>query len=253
MNLLVRSASGLVYAGLVTLCCWLGSPWLGLLLTVFAIGAQHEANRLLPAPAWLGFLALLLALGPAIFHVHVSGYLVLLYLMLLAPFVFRESPPSTSVLTVIQLVYVPVAMFTAVSLSLMPEGGTLIFLVFLSIWGADTFAYLAGNLFGRTPLHPRVSPKKSWEGLVGGWVLTAVGLWFIVPLYHRPQEEALFYGLCLPPVAALGDLFESRLKRLAGVKDSGNLIPGHGGLLDRIDSFLFAAPVAYFYHQIFHQ
>ncbi len=111
------------------------------------------------------------------------------------------------------------------------------------VWVADTGAYFAGRRFGRRRLAPSVSPGKTWEGVLGGLlacipVAVAGGFWFSVPL-------GSFLVLCLATVAAsiVGDLTESLLKRFAGVKDSGTLVPGHGGVMDRIDSLTAAAPV----------
>jgi phosphatidate cytidylyltransferase len=115
--------------------------------------------------------------------------------------------------------------------------------VILLIWANDTFAYLWGSLFGRHKLLERVSPGKTWEGTVLG-ALTTFGCAFIIRSWEG-YGGGFFWpllGLLVPVFATLGDLAESQLKRLAGVKDSGNLMPGHGGVLDRFDSLLFVAP-----------
>lgn len=112
---------------------------------------------------------------------------------------------------------------------------------------SDTGQFYSGRLFGRTPLAPRISPKKTVEGAIGGLVVgtvgaLAIGRWWLPDV---PSALAAAMGAALVALGIIGDLFESLLKRSAGVKDSGHLIPGHGGLLDRIDSWLFAAPVYY--------
>ena len=113
----------------------------------------------------------------------------------------------------------------------------------LLTWISDTGAYLAGSRFGRTPLLPRVSPKKTWEGLIGGAafvLLASQVLAYLLPvLGHR---EWLVVGILVAVFGSLGDLVESMLKRSLGVKDSGDLLPGHGGLLDRFDAFIFLLP-----------
>lgn len=125
-------------------------------------------------------------------------------------------------------------------------------LVFL-IWAADTGAYVVGSRFGRHRLWQAVSPKKSWEGLAGA-VIFAVGVGVLLsrtPWFALSTALAAQLGLVAAVLAALGDLFESRWKRVAGVKDSGTLIPGHGGVLDRFDSLFFTAPLFYYYlHQL---
>jgi phosphatidate cytidylyltransferase len=115
------------------------------------------------------------------------------------------------------------------------------------VWAADTGAFFAGRWFGRVPLAPRVSPKKTWEGVLGGIVLSGLVAW-VAARWIFKVDVAPFVSMCVA-VAALsivGDLTESMLKRAAGLKDSGNLFPGHGGMLDRIDSVTAAAPALVF-------
>src|SRR5690606_27484613 len=117
--------------------------------------------------------------------------------------------------------------------------------VMVSVWGADTFAYAAGRLFGRHPLFPRVSPKKTWEGAAGG----LLGAFAVIAGFKLAVLGVLGWGdvaalaLCAGVAGPLGDLAESLFKRAAGVKDSGNWIPGHGGMLDRIDAACVAVPL----------
>jgi phosphatidate cytidylyltransferase len=126
-----------------------------------------------------------------------------------------------------------------------PGSGWVLFVLAL-VWAADTGAFFAGKYFGKVPLAPRVSPKKTWEGVLGGLVLAAVvayvgGKWLGVGGF-------VFISLCVSvaAISVVGDLTESMLKRAAGLKDSGSLFPGHGGMLDRIDSVTAAAPVLMF-------
>jgi phosphatidate cytidylyltransferase len=115
------------------------------------------------------------------------------------------------------------------------------------VWAADTGAFFAGRWLGRVPLAPRVSPKKTWEGVIGGVLLSGVVAWLAT--HWLPVKEAWPFVMTCVAVAALsivGDLTESMLKRAAGLKDSGSLFPGHGGMLDRIDSVTAAAPALVF-------
>lgn len=118
------------------------------------------------------------------------------------------------------------------------------------IWINDTMAYIIGSLIGRTPFFPSISPKKTMEGSVGGMLL-AVAVAGVFSYYWGHQWLALQHWLALAGIAAIfgtaGDLLESKLKRMAGVKDSGNIMPGHGGFLDRFDSLLLATPFAWIY------
>jgi phosphatidate cytidylyltransferase len=114
----------------------------------------------------------------------------------------------------------------------------------LTVWGGDSGAYYVGSRFGRHRLAAQVSPKKSWEGVAGGVALTAFGVWFCRTVFFPEIQPttAIALFVLLAVLAPLGDLVESLFKRDAGVKDSSDLIPGHGGFLDRTDSLYFAAP-----------
>ncbi len=119
-------------------------------------------------------------------------------------------------------------------------------------WANDTFAYLVGSFLGKTPFFPRISPKKTWEGTIGGAVLT-VGLSFVFSLIlgEWSDFEWLALGVTVAVFGTLGDLVESMLKRSVGVKDSGALMPGHGGFLDRFDAFIFALPFCWVVLRLF--
>ena len=111
------------------------------------------------------------------------------------------------------------------------------------VWSFDTGAYLVGRTLGRRPFLPWISPKKTLEGVLGGLVVATFGVAVVLAISGSSPVEALVLGPLLGATAQAGDLAESLLKRAAGVKDSGTLLPGHGGILDRVDSILFAAPV----------
>ena len=127
------------------------------------------------------------------------------------------------------------------------HGATGLFLLMLTVMVSDTAQYYTGRLVGRRPLAPAISPKKTIEGAVGGFVfgtalLAGLGYWWLATV---PLSIRIVLGAAIVALGIAGDLFESMLKRSAGVKDSSTLIPGHGGVLDRIDALLFAAPVYY--------
>jgi phosphatidate cytidylyltransferase len=127
------------------------------------------------------------------------------------------------------------------------RGPAALFLLLVTVIASDTAQYYAGRAFGRRLLAPTISPKKTVEGAVGGFaggglVLAVAGAWWAPTI---PAALRLMLGLTVVALGIAGDLFESMLKRSAGVKDSSSLIPGHGGVLDRIDALLFAAPVYY--------
>ena len=130
-----------------------------------------------------------------------------------------------------------------------PEGYKLVFFLLLVVWLGDSGAYYVGKQFGKHKLSPRISPKKTVEGLIGGVtasVIAAIVIHFtFFPAF--PLLHAIIAGVLLSIAGVIGDLAESMWKRSAAVKDSGTLIPGHGGFLDRFDSILFTAPILYCY------
>ncbi len=149
--------------------------------------------------------------------------------------------------------YVSVMFSFVYLMRIMPNGGYLVVLIFLASSGNDTFAYLVGVKFGKHKMFPKLSPKKSVEGFIGGVAgATLLGMIFgyiysrtVHPIYH---STILFGGACMIASipAVIGDLAASAIKRNNDIKDFGNLIPGHGGIMDRIDSILFTAPIMYY-------
>jgi len=125
-----------------------------------------------------------------------------------------------------------------------------VFMLFVLIWSSDSFAYFTGRLFGKNKMAPNVSPKKTWEGFAGGVICTVILGYFIESKFFEMKGNWFVVGLLVAIFAPLGDLVESKFKRIFNVKDSGNIIPGHGGILDRLDSFIICAPVVYFYFKL---
>jgi len=127
------------------------------------------------------------------------------------------------------------------------DGLAILFLLLASTWLGDTGAYFSGRLFGKHRMSPLISPKKTWEGLFGGLIFSVVGAVVValIGLHGANLLEVALLGALVDVSGVLGDLAESLVKRAFGVKDSGTIMPGHGGILDRIDSVLFSAPVLY--------
>jgi phosphatidate cytidylyltransferase len=164
----------------------------------------------------------------------------------------RRSPAdslSETTVLVFGILYIGLTMGHLLWMRTLPDGVFLIFFVALVTWAGDTGAYYAGVAFGQTKLAPAISPNKTVEGLIGGCLLAvaaAVGARYsFLPVFTA--AEAVCLGIVLTLAGLAGDLSESMLKRSAGMKDSGALIPGHGGVLDRLDSLLFTAPTYYYY------
>ena len=131
--------------------------------------------------------------------------------------------------------------------------------MFTLIWSNDTFAYLSGRMLGKTKLFERISPKKTWEGMIGGLLATIAVAWVYSKWGMVKQDLVMLsslhwiiIGVLVSVFGTLGDLVESHLKRTAGVKDSGILIPGHGGVLDRFDGYLLSLPMVYTFVYLIH-
>ena len=166
---------------------------------------------------------------------------------------FSRAPLEQSLrdgaMTLFGVLYLGLTLCTLSMTRLLPQGEWLIFFLLLVTWASDTGAYYVGTLYGRHRLAPTISPKKTVEGLVGGLigaiiVAYAAHWWFLPELSGL---DCLILGALLTITGLWGDLAESAMKRSAGMKDSGGILPGHGGMLDRLDSLLFTAPVFYYY------
>lgn len=132
------------------------------------------------------------------------------------------------------------------------DAGELLIGMFVLIWSNDTFAYLSGRFFGKTKLFERISPKKTWEGMIGGMFLTLAIAFLIGTLdEERGVTFWLIAALIIVPGAIFGDLIESMFKRSLNIKDSGTLLPGHGGILDRFDAAIFSIPLFYAWYTVF--
>jgi phosphatidate cytidylyltransferase len=237
---------------------WLGGWWLFTLLAVAACVGVHEfvttARPMRPlAPAVYGgvLLALFGARTGGIVWL-LGGFLATFVLAFVLHALSSTRAPTTAAVgsTILGSAWIGLGVGFLLLLREMHDHGRLIaFTVVLAAWAAATFAYFGGRLVGRHKLAPRLSPGKSWEGLVIG----AVACIFVafIALYDTRDTylavwQAVLLGLVLVLAEVIGDLFESALKRDLEVKDTGRLLGGHGGMLDRIDGLLFAAPAAYF-------
>ena len=266
-----RLISGTVYVALIVLVLLLSMVWgLWLLLSVFAVAGIIEFNRLtgvnrpyifrivLDCAAAVWLLYATAQYGMAISHgigIFLPYLLYLLYVVCRSTFLPHQAMLPSLGNSVIGQLYIAVPLALTIRLTLEVDpfssmtqyNGLLLLAIFIFIWVNDTGAYLIGSRWGRTPLAPSISPKKSVEGSIGGLLLVLLSA-VILRLLLFPELSWLRILLIATVVAVfgtIGDLFESSLKRQAGVKDSGKLIPGHGGILDRIDSLLLAVPAVY--------
>ena len=266
-----RLISGTVYVALIVLALTLSMVWgLWILLSFFAVAGIIEFNRLtgvnrpyifrivLDCAAAVWLLYATAQYGMAISHglaIFLPYLLYLLYVVCRSTFLPHQAMLPSLGNSLIGQLYIAVPLALAIRLTLEPTpsssmtqfNGLLLLAIFIFIWVNDTGAYLVGSRWGKRRLAPSISPKKSVEGSIGGLILVLLSAVILRRLLFTDLSwlRILLIATVVAVFGTIGDLFESSLKRRAGVKDSGKLIPGHGGILDRIDSFLLAVPAVY--------
>jgi phosphatidate cytidylyltransferase len=236
------------------------------LVAVAAMLAVGEFYRLHLGPApwpwwsWVGVAITACLLGSTQWPTLLPDRVVLLTTVVIALCIPLLSAKPTrdalmdGLVLVMGVLYIGLTLSYLLQIRSLPEGTLLIFFLFFVTWAGDTGAYIVGKSIGRHALAPVISPKKTYEGLAGGLALACVTAlvargWFL-PAFSFMDCIAL--AAMLTVVGLIGDLAESAIKRSAGFKDSGALIPGHGGMLDRLDSLLFTGPALYYYVTITH-
>ena len=254
-NLQVRFRTGAIYIAITVVCVLLGNIPMVLMLSITAGFCAGEFYYMLRKDAklpneMLGIVTTVLY-PPAMYLFGMAGIATVGFISLIALLIWYVSYSRARVSDVgvsffgaayIGMLLSPLVIVRS-SLDSSLWGGVLVLGIFLSVWANDSFAYLAGSRFGKHKLAPRLSPKKSWEGFLAGLLASMVFWCFmtLIPGVAMPIPMAVFFGLVCGLMGVLGDLAESRIKRNSGVKDSGTMMPGHGGLLDRCDSLFLAA------------
>lgn len=250
---LIPLVIGLLYLG--------GIPWLLGVLGAGILTWREMAILLLRQSSsvdrTLGLFFIVGAIVEAYLHAIFAAQYDLLRPLLVALIIFSliwtlynksEHPTADWGITVASALYLGITLSYLVALRQRPDGFDWALAAFLITWTCDSMAYFVGRSLGRHKLWPRISPKKTWEGLIGGTVAAlaagpAVGLWLLRLVWW----QGLLLGALVAIAAPFGDLAESLFKRLANVKDSSQLIPGHGGMFDRVDSLLFVFPVVTYF------
>ncbi len=256
-----RLLSGIVLVIIIAVTLYFGGD-----VTLFVMGAvsligMYELYRIYQiekcALSYLSYLAAVLYYSMIAIEIP-RGYFVLFvgYLMLLMTVYVLRYPKYNAeqiMAAFFGLFYVAIMMSFVYKLRVLPTGGYLVVLIFLSSWGCDTLAYCTGMLVGKHKMSPILSPKKTIEGAIGG-VIGAVLLGFLYGLFVKNHIYFGYDVLIVYPVVCgggailsmIGDLAASAIKRNHDIKDYGKLIPGHGGILDRFDSMIFTAPTIYY-------
>ncbi|WP_010254828.1 phosphatidate cytidylyltransferase [Myroides injenensis] len=257
---ITRTISGVVFIALLIGATLYSQLSFEILFSFFLLTASYEFSKLinLPKTVTVGFSLLVIALlfwNKEIFpSISIAIYAIAVLLALMLE-LFTTKKPNRSVIikVVIFLGYIIAPFITLLFLPINQGQYTpqIIIGMFILIWTNDTFAYIVGKKFGKNKLFERISPKKTIEGFLGGIVFCIIAgiilsqyfTFFSIKIWI---SSAIFVGI----FGTVGDLIESHFKREAGVKDSGTIMPGHGGILDRLDSVIFVAPFLYIIFQI---
>jgi len=258
-----RVITAAVGVPLVILAIWFGDPWFSLLIAAAALAGTYEfyhmANFDRREPLiYLGLLwTLALVLSP---HYRSPDILpiVITVIMLVSLICLLRRPSRERVFhnwawTIVGALYVGWMLSYWLSLRGLEDGRNWVYLAMLTTFANDTGAFFIGRAMGKHRLAPAISPTKTWEGAIGGLISAILGAIVIAMVLNLISPFAFKYwqiillGFLVGVFAQLGDLVESLLKRNMGVKESGNLLPGHGGILDRFDSLIFVGAVVYYY------
>lgn len=260
-HLLIRTLTGAIYVGIILASILIHPFVFALLTTLIAFLAMRELRQILfqnTVPEyWLYLVGIFFFIAVLLIYLHSDRLITLTPLLLILIMSqigtlymnsghWKDSIVNTS-FTLLYII-LPLYLMNLIHHISITKEIPYTLAVFIFIWTNDTFAYLTGLAFGRHKLFERISPKKTWEGFVGGMVLTLAASYLMYSFYPSVGLlQWLFFGLLTSIAAVYGDFIESMLKRSGNIKDSGTLLPGHGGMLDRIDSLLLASPVIYGY------
>ncbi len=263
---ITRSITGLIFVSVLVGCILLNQWFFGALFLLISVAANHEFYTMISQGEYKPQKIIGSILGLAVFvivYLVLSGILANKFLMILFPLsllvlvaeLYRKQkhPLSNIAFTLLGTGYIvlPFAILTGL---VFPHFNNAVYNpyillgMFILIWIYDSSAYIFGVSFGKHRLFERISPKKSWEGLIGGTIITILSAW-LISVYFTILSLTDWFAIALIVIVAgtYGDLVESMLKRTFGIKDSGNILPGHGGILDRFDAVLFSSPLVYAY------
>jgi len=260
-----RVLTAIVGVPLIVLAIWFGAPWFTLLIAAAALAGTYEfygmtrLDRKEPL-FYLGLLwTLALVLAPHYAHRDPGVLPMLGTAALLISLIFLLRRPSTEnafpnwAWMIAGALYVGWMLSYWVALRGMDDGRNWVYIAMLTVFANDTGAYFVGRALGRHKLAPAISPAKTWEGAIGGLICAILGAMVtavvlsLVSAFTFAYWQIIILGLIVSLFAQLGDLVESLLKRNTGAKESGRLLPGHGGILDRFDSIIFVGAVVYYY------
>ena len=265
-NFWQRTLTGAIFAVVMIGMTWLHAISFLILLMAIVLLGTFELARMINIPPvkaqripsfLLSALTIIAGFGITFYHLPKVMMLALVPVavgvLLYELYRNSERPFWNIAVTLFIPVYVAVPFLFLMMIAFMDgDYNPAIVLSFIGmIWTSDTGAYLSGVTMGKHKFFPRISPKKSWEGFIGGVVLTLLLGWGLAVYLQMPLALMLGMALIISVLGAMSDLVESMLKRSVGAKDSGTLLPGHGGILDRFDAFVLTAPMVYFYFELY--
>ena len=270
-NFIQRAVTGVLFV-IVLVGCILYSPLsFGILFTIISVLSVHEFAQLVSKSSEVSINKTITALGGAYLFLALMSFCtqqsvgarvflpylgLLLYMMITELYLKKKNPTGNWAYSMLSQLYValPFALLNVLAFQNSPETGSVTYnpilplSIFVFIWLSDTGAYCVGSLIDKHRLFERISPKKSWEGSIGGGIFSiASSLGFAHFFPFMPGWQWVGLAIVVVIFGTWGDLTESLMKRQLGIKDSGNILPGHGGMLDRFDSALMAIPAAVVY------
>lgn len=270
-NFIQRAVTGVLFV-IVLVGCILYSPLsFGILFTIISVLSVHEFAQLVSKSSEVNINKTITALGGAYLFLALMSFCtqqsvgarvflpylgLLLYMMITELYLKKKNPTGNWAYSMLSQLYValPFALLNVLAFQNSSETGSVTYnpilplSIFVFIWLSDTGAYCVGSLIGKHRLFERISPKKSWEGSIGGGIFSiASSLGFAHFFPFMPGWQWVGLAIVVVIFGTWGDLTESLMKRQLGIKDSGNILPGHGGMLDRFDSALMAIPAAVVY------
>ncbi|HEX7475502.1 MAG TPA: phosphatidate cytidylyltransferase [Dehalococcoidales bacterium] len=262
----LRLISSIIAVPIVAVLIWFGAPWFTAFAAVWGLGGAYEfysivkRSRNLAPLTYFGLLwVVLLIISPHLTTVAHFGTVtpssLLLTSAVVLPLIFllwrrgKENAFANWAWTVGGILYIGWLLSYMVALRNIDDGRGWVFLAILCTFSSDSFAYLTGRSFGKHKMAPFISPKKTWEGAAGGAIAAVAASIFLVWIFNLPVNYWLgaLLGFLVSLMGQLGDLVKSLFKRNMEVKDSGNVLPGHGGFLDRMDSLAFAGVTVFFF------
>ncbi len=248
-----RIISTIVGVPLIVAILYTGGVYWIVFFALLGLGGLYEFNKMISKeyqPMWVFSILLMLII---MFHSYNDLLIpsLVLFMFIIVIYLVIKFPQTTIIdmaLSLLPALYLGFSLSFAILLNNQPHAFLIMLVLFLFTWSSDVGGYVFGRLWGKHKLAPLLSPNKTWEGSMGGIVLTiiaAVLLFNGAGLGHQNIVSIIILGILSSIAAQLGDLFMSGVKRIFSIKDSGNLIPGHGGILDRFDSFLLVLPIVY--------